>query len=127
MTEIITVLVVDDDDDLRATLAEALVLYGYRVVTASNGKEALARLEAGPRADVILLDLMMPVMDGWAFREAQVKVAGAQEIPVVVLSALTGAEKAAADLEARACLMKPVGLDRLRETIEAVVADGQAA
>jgi CheY-like chemotaxis protein len=80
-------LVVEDDPDIRDTLAEALAWEGYDVTTASNGLEALELLRGGLHADVILLDLMMPVMSGWEFRRVQQDDPALAGIPVVVLSA----------------------------------------
>src|SRR5207244_10672732 len=63
-----TVLVVEDDFDLRDALVPILEYEGHRVVSAANGKEALERLQTMPPPSLILLDLMMPVMDGEQFR-----------------------------------------------------------
>jgi len=79
------VLVVDDEPQVRATVTEALELEGYEVAQATNGMEALALL-ASREPEVIVLDLWMPVMDGWAFRRAQ--LVSHPHIPVIVLSAL---------------------------------------
>src|SRR5919206_1695644 len=91
------VLVVEDDFAIRETLRELLEDEGYRVAWAANGKEALARLhERAPR--VILLDLMMPVMDGWEFRVAQQRDPALASIPVVVISADHGLEQKVSSL-----------------------------
>jgi len=81
-----TVLVVDDDADLREALADVLQESGYDVLTAEHGKAALAVLE-GTLPDVILLDLMMPVMDGPTFAVERKKNPRAAGIPVVLFSA----------------------------------------
>jgi CheY-like chemotaxis protein len=84
------VLVVEDDPDLREMMEQMLHLEGFATLTAPNGQEALNLLNAGVPVKVILLDLMMPVMDGWEFRRRQLadpKLAG---IPVVVMSATDG-------------------------------------
>src|SRR5262249_1755713 len=81
------VLVVDDDSDIRGALCELLEDEGYRVVAASNGEEALVYLNSRERPCVILLDLMMPVMDGWEFRRQQQKDPRWSQIPVVVITA----------------------------------------
>ncbi|MFO0581640.1 MAG: response regulator [Anaeromyxobacter sp.] len=81
------VLLVEDDPDIRESLSEALRYEGYEVELAWHGREALARLARDPLPDVILLDLMMPVMNGWEFREAQLEDAALADIPVVVISA----------------------------------------
>ena len=110
-----TVLVVDDDLDLRLTLADALSICGFRVVGASNGREALELLcEKQLRPDVILLDMMMPEMDGWAFRDEQRKRGGDLDaIPVVVFSAYTFGDGAMQELGAAGYLRKPASLSDL--------------
>src|SRR5690349_16993945 len=81
------VLVVDDDADIRETVSLILEDEGYEVQSAQDGAAALGVLRAGPLPDVILLDLMMPVMNGWQFREQQTRDPRLAAIPVVVLSA----------------------------------------
>ena len=71
MSEADCVLVIDDDADIRDSIGDILELRGYRVARAANGREALERLKSGPPPCVILLDLMMPVLNGWEFREQQ--------------------------------------------------------
>jgi CheY-like chemotaxis protein len=78
---------VEDDPDIRETLSEALGWEGYDVTTAANGLEALQLLRGGQHADIVLLDLMMPVMSGWEFRRVQLDDPALAGIPVVVLSA----------------------------------------
>ena len=80
-------LLVDDDDAIRESLREALDDDGFEVVTAANGLEALERLRHSPRPSAILLDLMMPVMDGWEFRNTQLSDPSLRDIPVLVISA----------------------------------------
>jgi CheY-like chemotaxis protein len=82
-----TVLVVDDDSAVRSALKELFETEGYIVATAANGRAALNRLAAGLRPCVVLLDLMMPVMDGWDFRTEQLKNPALKEIPVFILTA----------------------------------------
>jgi len=108
------ILVVDDDAALRNTLVEALEEEGYRTTSASNGREALERLrsEKTPPA-VILLDMMMPVMDGWAFRDEQQRDPQLAEIPVVVFSAQGNVKQMASEVSASAYLKKPVMLKEL--------------
>lgn len=111
------VLVVDDDDDVRACLAEVLGDEGYLVHTASNGREALDALrDEGLRPDVIVLDMMMPVMDGWAFRAEQLKIAELAGIPVIVFTAYGAG--AVEELNAAAFLKKPLRLDALLAAVE---------
>jgi len=109
------VLIVEDDADLRDMMAQLLMLEGYRAETASNGRDALHYLENGHRPDVILLDLMMPVMDGWEFRRHQVENPSIASVPVVVLSALDHTHLA--DLGGTAFLKKPLDFDRLLELV----------
>ena len=111
------VLVVDDQEAIRATLRTALDDEGFTVETAANGKEALDILERWQPC-VILLDLMMPVMDGWAFREEQ-RRAGST-VPVVLLSAAGRLEEHERALGAAAVISKPFDLDRVISTIERV-------
>ncbi|MEO8075298.1 MAG: response regulator [Acidobacteriota bacterium] len=68
-----TIFIVEDDLDTREMLEHFLRMEGFQVETAANGKVALERLNGGTRASVILLDLMMPVMDGWQFRHEQIR------------------------------------------------------
>lgn len=110
-----TVLLVEDNDDLREMMALALQMAGNRVVCARNGQEALGVLQHRPRPCVILLDLMMPVMDGWTFRAALERDAHLSKIPVVVVSAL-GAD-VAGRLHATAVIPKPVDLDELLDVV----------
>ena len=106
-----TVFIVEDDGDTREMLGRFLELEGYRVETAANGKLALERLNSGVGACVILLDLMMPVMDGWQFRQAQIRDAALANIPVIVVSA-AGRDRLD-KIQADAYLSKPVDLDEL--------------
>lgn len=109
------VLIVEDDADLREMMAQLLTLEGFAAATVSNGREALAYLRTNAAPDVILLDLMMPVMDGWEFRREQQRHREMAEVPVIVLSALDQAR--AADVAADAFLKKPLDFDRLLELI----------
>jgi CheY-like chemotaxis protein len=109
-----TVLVIEDDFDLRDALVPVLEYDGHRVVSAANGQEALDRLQtmANPPS-VILLDLMMPVMDGEQFRTEQLRDPNLASIPVVVMSAHSRAEERAARMGAAGCLVKPIDIDTL--------------
>jgi CheY-like chemotaxis protein len=105
------VLIVEDDEDLREMMAQLLSLEGFHTATVANGREALEYLhDAGP-PQVILLDLMMPVMDGWEFRRQQQADPQLAPVPVIVLSALDQARASA--LDADAFLKKPLDFDRL--------------
>ena len=81
-----SVLVVDDDPNLVRLMSKFLTLEGFAPVPAANGAEALTYLRGGGSANVILLDLRMPVMDGWTFRKEQRGDPGLAAIPIVVLS-----------------------------------------
>jgi CheY-like chemotaxis protein len=113
---------VEDDAALRSALAEALRENGYEVSCAEHGREALAQLGALPTPAVILLDLAMPVMDGWSFREAQRKDARLAAIPTVILSASLSDPRALDALAPAAALAKPFELDRLIETVQRLCA-----
>jgi CheY-like chemotaxis protein len=105
------VLIVEDDEDLRDMMAQMLTIEGFRTVTAANGRDALAYLHGSEKPNVILLDLMMPVMDGWEFRRRQKADPEIAPVPVIVLSALDPAR--AATVDADAFLKKPLDFDRL--------------
>lgn len=115
------ILLVEDDFSIRETIAELLEDEGFRVTCAANGREALARLASEEETNLILLDLMMPVMDGSEFRRAQQRDPRISEIPVVVLSAGHGAERRAAALDAEAFLAKPFEVQSLLETVSKFV------
>jgi CheY-like chemotaxis protein len=88
MSEPPLILIVDDDVDIRNTVAGILAEEGYRVAKAGNGQEALAYLTgANARPALILLDMMMPIMDGPAFRQHQVQVPELAAIPVLTFTA----------------------------------------
>jgi len=112
-----TLLLIEDAPDLQEVLSEMLTAAGYRVVAAAHGGEGLDRLRSGPPINLILLDLMMPVMDGWRFREEQLHDPSLAAIPVVVISA--NAEQGGRRIEADAVIPKPVDFDQLLRTIDA--------
>jgi CheY-like chemotaxis protein len=114
------VMVVEDDYAIRETLKELLEEEGYRVIQAANGAEALSRLRTQARdtPKLILLDLMMPVMDGWEFREAIRHDPRLNAIPVVVISADHGLEQKVSTMRVEAWLSKPFELDQLLHTVE---------
>jgi CheY-like chemotaxis protein len=112
------VLVVEDDADIRESVRELLESEGLTVSVAANGREALAHLnEAETLPDLVLLDLMMPVMDGFAFRERQRADTRLAGIPVVVLSANPKLDARHDLLDARAYLTKPCDIDLLLATV----------
>ena len=109
------VLIVEDDEDLREMMAQMLTIEGFTTATAANGREALDYLHSTRKPHVILLDLMMPVMDGWEFRRQQKADPQIAPVPVIVLSALD--QRRAAPVEAEAFLNKPLDFDRLLELV----------
>ena len=108
-----SVLIVDDEADVRESLAAVLETEGYRVVEAENGETALRRLAGSADVSLILLDLSMPVMNGWTFREEQLRDPRLAAIPVVVITADTGAARRAQALGVVDALTKPLEFDRL--------------
>ncbi|MFY1829316.1 response regulator [Myxococcus fulvus] len=114
-----TLLVVDDDLDIRDALQDAFELEGYAVLLAADGLEALAQLkQQDTPPHLILLDLMMPRMDGFAFREALRHDTALADIPVVVASADLHLESAARELDVAGCLRKPLDLHELLSTVK---------
>ena len=111
------ILVVEDDPDVREALVAFLEAEGYSVVEANHGAEALERLRDAGHFCLILLDLMMPVMNGWEFREHQQKDPALAEIPVLVVTADNTAVRKAADVGAVGCLLKPVEFPELLDYI----------
>ena len=112
------VLVVDADPDLRETVADLLAGAGYQVETAENGAIALDLLARSTELpDLILLDMMMPVMDGWDFSEEKRKVSELADIPVIVFSAHADIAEAARAVHAVASLRKPLRLKTLLDAI----------
>jgi CheY-like chemotaxis protein len=105
------VMVVEDDEDIRETLTALLADEGYTVSAYRNGRLALDALKEGQRPGVILLDLMMPEMDGWEFRRRQLADPAIDEIPVVLITA-AGMERVRRE-EFSEVLRKPLKLDRV--------------
>ena len=114
------VLVVDDDALIRDTLATALGDEGYMVRVAADGQAALTVCRSW-RPDIIVLDLMMPVMDGPTFRAAQRSIAATAQIPVIVLSAAHDVQRRAAGLDPAAIFTKPFDLGALLDAIATVL------
>lgn len=114
-----TILLLEDDEDIRSSLVEALTAEGYEVVTATNGEEGVNALRdaRSDLPDLIILDLMMPVKDGIEFRMEQQAEPRWKDIPVIVMTADTNAIR---QLEAvkGSYLRKPVDLDDLLLTIQ---------
>jgi CheY-like chemotaxis protein len=109
------VLIVEDEDDLRQMMAQMLAIEGFKAATVTNGREALAYLELGDYPEVILLDLMMPVMDGWEFSHRQQSDPRLKDVPVIVLSALDAGR--AAGVRSAAFLKKPLDFDLMLQLV----------
>jgi CheY-like chemotaxis protein len=111
-----TLLIVDDDADIRQLMKIFLEAEGYRVSVAEDGVDALEQLKAGAQPSLILLDLMMPRMDGEQFLK-EMRSSRFGKIPVVIMAGHSAARKKADELKAVSCLMKPVEFDDLVSTI----------
>jgi len=112
------VLIVDDDFAIRDSLAELLEDEGYLPIAAANGRDALARLdEDGPWPCLIVLDLMMPVMNGESFRELQLRVPELARIPTIVFTADVRAQSRVEPLNVQAFLQKPLDIERFVATV----------
>jgi len=111
-----TVMIVDDDDAIREALEDVLSDEGYRIVGMSDGQQALEHLNSEARPDAILLDLWMPVMDGWKFLDALLDDARFSRIPLVVLTAAR--DQRARELRVSEVLTKPVQLQQVLSALE---------
>jgi CheY-like chemotaxis protein len=123
------ILVVEDDEAIRGLVSEVLRDDGYEVSEAANGAEALEYVN-NHRPDLIVLDLMMPVMDGWAFVERCRVNPGCSDVPIVVTSASHDLPKTAERLRSygvRTCLAKPFDVDGLLALVERYAPSAPAA
>ncbi len=111
------ILVVDDDPSILEVVADILRDSNYHVETATNGAEALEKVVAAP-PDAVMLDLMMPVMDGWTFVARCRGSAVCAHVPIAVMSAAREAPKMAEQLGAQACITKPFEIATLLRTVE---------
>jgi CheY-like chemotaxis protein len=109
------VLIVEDQADLREMMAQMLTLEGFDADTATDGVDALGKLQGPAQPQIILLDMMMPRMDGWTFVDQQLKNPAIANIPVVVLSAAPRSQLQ--DVRAAAVLQKPLNFDDLLAVI----------
>lgn len=114
------ILIIEDDADLARLEAEVLESAGYRTAIAANGYEPLNHLRTNEHPDVILLDMMMPVMDGWKFREEQQELPDVASIPVVVVTADGDARAKAASIQAAGYVVKPISIDSLLDAVEGI-------
>lgn len=106
-------MVVEDDADARAALIDILKFSGYSAVPAENGKKALEYLADASPPSLIILDLMMPEMNGWEFRALQKKDPNLAAVPVVVVTAFS-----TANVDADGILIKPIDVDRLLDLVK---------
>lgn len=117
------ILVVEDDRDIRESVVEVLEDEGHGVTAAADGREALEHLlGAGPRPDLILLDLMMPVMSGYQFREEQLKLPALASIPVLVVTADVNARAKVESLNVAGFVQKPLKIQPLIDRIDQLLA-----
>ena len=107
------ILVVEDDEDIREVMQEVLTAEGFDVDVATDGVDALGKLEVGVSPPLILLDMMMPKMDGETFLKALRGNPALADALVVVISGNAAAREKASDLQAVACLVKPFELDEM--------------
>ena len=110
-----TVMLVEDSADIREMMTAALQLAGLRVLTAPNGQAALTILQDRPPPCLILLDLMMPIMNGWELDAALKRDPRLATVPVIVVSALS--EDLASPVGATEYFAKPVDIDKLLEVV----------
>jgi len=115
------VLVVEDEADLRTALVELLSIWGYRVSTARDGREALERLRAGRGPVLMLLDLQMPVMDGDTLLAEVSRHPPQRPLRIIVISASLDVDRRVAYEHVGAAFPKPVPPDRLHAAVDAAV------
>jgi CheY-like chemotaxis protein len=120
MPSSVRVLIVDDDFEFRYAIADALRNLGWEVRGAADGSDALGTLREWP-PDVILLDLLLPLMDGWAFRFEAERQQALGAIPIIVTSGASDIRREAEKLKAAAALAKPFELDELVRIIQDLV------
>jgi CheY-like chemotaxis protein len=113
----VKILIVEDDEAIAQALASLLEGEGYRAVHVSDGRSALVELRSGDKPSVIILDLTMPGMNGWQFREEQVKDDALAAIPILVCTADARAAEDAREIGAAGWLQKPVDPARLLEAV----------
>lgn len=112
-----TILIVEDDATISITLKELLEDDGYNVLSAPNGVVALDILKNSTPPFLILLDLMMPVMDGFQFREHQLANSAIKDIPVVIMSAAGNVEGKRPAISANGYMKKPMDIHELLTTV----------
>ncbi|MFL5759991.1 MAG: response regulator [Thermomicrobiales bacterium] len=119
----IRLLVVEDDTTIRDLLTEVMLVEGFEIQCAANGLDALTILTSWV-PDIIILDLMMPVMDAEAFRQYQLAMPAVANVPILVLSALNDLHDRAEAIGADAVVAKPFDLDTLVNAVRRLVTTG---
>lgn len=115
------ILIVEDDDSIREVIADVLGDRGYRVMRARNGAEALQALDRG-RPDVMVLDLLMPVMHGWEFMESYAAKTGGDPIPIVVVSVNPALPRSFTRFGVKEVVSKPFDVDALLAAVDTALA-----
>lgn len=113
-----SILVIEDDPDVRDLLTYVLETEGYRVRTASNGVTGLAHLRSRPAPCVVLLDLAVPVMDGWQFRAEQLKDERLARVPVLIVSGHPSIVQQARSMRVAGYVRKPIDTAQLVELVK---------
>lgn len=121
------ILVIEDDKDIRDSISEVLEVEGYSVSSVGNGREGLEYLrsvaaDASRRPDVILLDLMMPVMSGMEFRSEQLNDPAIASVPLIVMSADNRAIQKSEEMRTATCILKPLEIDDLLTALQKILA-----
>jgi CheY-like chemotaxis protein len=111
------ILLVEDDPDIRADLAEILIEEGFSVDTAVHGRHALEQMRLGPLPDLVLLDLMMPIMDGFQFRREQLADPLLADVPVLVVSGAADMLAHVQSIKAHGVVRKPFKVDQILAAI----------
>jgi CheY-like chemotaxis protein len=111
-------MVIDDDPDVQDALREVLEEESYSVVVAGNGSEALRKLQSGCTPDAILLDHMMPIMDGPTFAREAKKEPALKDLPIILVTADGRAEQKAVEMGLKNCLQKPLKITALLAALE---------
>jgi CheY-like chemotaxis protein len=120
-----SILLVEDDGDLRDALVGALADEHFQVVGVANGHEALETLKGGARPTLILLDLLMPVMNGWVFCERIRQDPELAKIPIVAMSGAASRDpQSPYFIDVEAFVSKPVHMDALLDTLRSILPDG---
>lgn len=120
------VLVVEDDASIRNVIGDVLQERGYRILTAANGSEALRCLDSA-QPDVMVLDLLMPVMHGWDFMETYLDKTGGQLIPIVVVSVNPALPRSFNQFGVRQIVAKPFDIDLLMQAVDDASSRGRFA